>query len=151
MKKNLKTTQDHLPITQKTHAYWSQSIHPMHSYAANIAGMAFIMDAALAFIPLTFNKMFFTDTGAVSSLEFSLRFFSPDIKMEEWALNEQTTERGVCCPSAYRLYRTESQNWQAQGKTFSHGRHYDCHGNLIATMSQHSIMRPRPSQAPAKL
>ena len=123
----------------------------MHSYAANLAGMAFIMDQALAFIPLTFNKMVFAETGGVSSLDFSLRFFSPDIKMEEWALNEQTTERGVGCPYSQCLGCADSEDWQAQGKTFSHGRHYDRHGKLIATMSQHCMMRPRPSKAPAKL
>ena len=83
----------------------------MHSYAANLAGMAFIMDQALAFIPLTFNKMVFAETGGVSSLDFSLRFFSPEIKMEDWALNEQTTERGVGCPYLQCLGRANSEDW----------------------------------------
>jgi acyl-CoA thioesterase len=61
----------------------------------------------------------------VSSLDFSLRFFTPPpVKLEEdWLLLEQNTERA------------------ADGRTFSVGRMFTEDGVEFARMSQVSILR----------
>lgn len=113
-------------------------------------GHSFVMDSALAFLPLTFSKSpymskttrslsdlftahrFFDAISAVSTLEFSLRFFDvPNVN--DWVLHEQHTENG------------------GMGRTFSTGRLWNREGKCIASMSQQSIMRARPTESAAKL
>lgn len=86
------------------------------------------MDGALAFLPLTYTSRFLWDADACSTLEFSLRFMRPiqwttEDGRPNWFLQEQTTEAG------------------ANGRTFSSGRMWDTEGNLIAVMTQFSILR----------
>lgn len=109
--------------------------------------VSFVMDSALAFLPLTFSKscilLFavhaltmlhrrtahrsFAPVSAVSTLEYSLRFFSPP-NPNEWLLHEQHTENG------------------GMARTFSTGRVWDTEGKCVASMSQQSIMRAKPEK-----
>ncbi|KAF2264694.1 acyl-CoA thioesterase II [Lojkania enalia] len=123
--KTLPTPQDSLPITEKSTADWLRSLFPLPSLVDNVANLAFVMDGAVSFAPLSFSKMFLDDAGACSSLDFALRLFKRDIKMEEWHLKEWTTKVG------------------AEGRTFSEARLWDKEGNCVACMSQQSILRPK--------
>lgn len=80
------------------------------------------MDGGLAFLPLTLTNRSLTEASAASSLDFSLRIFSPP-DMTKWHLHEQHTERG------------------AGGRTFSVGKLYDEGGVEVACMTQMSILR----------
>jgi acyl-CoA thioesterase len=88
------------------------------------------MDTALSFLPLTLTSIPLTTARAASSMDFSLRFFTPlpaDKPMNEtWLLHEQNTERA------------------ADGRSFSIGRMFDTAGVEIARMSQVSILRGPP-------
>lgn len=59
-----------------------------------MAALAFLMDGALAFLPLTHGGMWFDDVGACSTLDFALRVFVPSVDMGEWHLRERSTSRG---------------------------------------------------------
>lgn len=83
------------------------------------------MDTTLSFLPLALNGIPLTAARAASSLDFSLRFFTPPpTKMEQdYMLHEQYTQTA------------------AEGRTFSVGRMFNEHGVELARMSQASIMR----------
>lgn len=93
------------------------------------------MDSTLSFLPLSLSNLPLTTASVVSSLDFSLRFFSPPpIKLnEDWLLLEQNTERA------------------ADGRTFSVGRMFTEDGVEIARMSQVSILRgPKGDESSTK-
>lgn len=128
MDKRAKTTQDGLHITQKSSASWFRSRTEI-SRAESYAAIGFVTDAALAFIPATFNNQFIDDYGPLSSLDCSLRFHTNDFSCNDWMLHEQVTEAGN------------------DGRTFSTGRVFRQDGTLVATMQQMSIMRPKVVKA----
>ncbi|KAJ8606466.1 hypothetical protein MRB53_040925 [Persea americana] len=55
--KQVKTTQAHLPITERTSAEWLKTREPLRDEAENAAALAFIMDGGLSFLPLNLNNM----------------------------------------------------------------------------------------------
>ncbi|KAH7066045.1 thioesterase-like superfamily-domain-containing protein [Paraphoma chrysanthemicola] len=127
MAKELPTTQDHLPTTSKTNADWFRSIEPLPTPADNMANLAFIIDAAIAFLPLSFNRMWFDDMAVCSSLDFSLRFFKSgdEVDLGKWHLREMKT-----------AVASEARNY---GESWV----WDEHGRAVACMSQQSILRPK--------
>lgn len=133
MAKHLKTSQDELPITAKTSADWFKAREPesLAKPAENFALLGFIMDAAISFIPLTHNHQFLDDSAACSSLDFALRFFKggSNLRMQDWHLREVKTIVA------------------AEGRTYSDSQIWDEQGNMVASMSQQSIMRVKPSNA----
>ncbi|KAH8885817.1 Thioesterase/thiol ester dehydrase-isomerase [Thozetella sp. PMI_491] len=123
--KGQQTTQDHLPITSKTTAEWLRARHPLPLPGDKAAGVSFLMDGGLSFLPLTHNHMWFDDAGACSSLDFALRFLTPSIDLTKWHIKErQTIAAGA-------------------GRTYSEGRLWDADGTMVATMTQQSILRPK--------
>lgn len=90
------------------------------------------MDTTLSFLPLALNNIPLTAAKAASSLEWSLRFFSPPpVAIEsDWLLHEQHTQHAD------------------EGRSFSEGRMYNEQGVELARMSQMSILRG-PEGAPA--
>jgi acyl-CoA thioesterase len=94
----------------------------------NVACLAFLMDGAIAFAPLSFSGMFLDDSAATSSLEFSLRLFRRGSELDlggKWWLREIGTVVG------------------AEGRTYSEGRLFDEGGVCVASMTQQSICRPK--------
>jgi acyl-CoA thioesterase len=85
----------------------------------------FIMDSCLSFLPLSLTGIPLTSARAASTMDFSLRFFTPPpVEMHQsWMLHEQNTENG------------------ADGRTFSIGRMFSEDGVEFARMSQVSILR----------
>jgi acyl-CoA thioesterase II len=131
MAKHLSTTQDHLPLTSKTSAEWARSKSKLATEADQISALAFYMDGALSFIPLSHSHMFLQDAGACSSLDFALRIFSNQVNLNEWHIKEMKTHNA------------------AEGRTYSEGQLWDQKGNMIASMTQQSVMRP-PAKKPVK-
>jgi acyl-CoA thioesterase II len=126
--KEAPTTQDDLALTDKATFDWSRSRHPLRAYADHIAALAFHMDGAIAFIPLTHSKMSLADAKACSSLDFALRFFDNDPDFNHWHLREIRTVAGGC------------------GRSYGVSRLFDASGRLVAEMSQQGIMRPFPAE-----
>ena len=84
------------------------------------------MDAAISSVPLIHSHKFLDDAAACSSLDFALRIFSNDINLNDWHLREEATVTG------------------AEGRTYTEARLWDRDGNMIASMTQQCIMRPKP-------
>ncbi|CAM1501478.1 Fc.00g034620.m01.CDS01 [Cosmosporella sp. VM-42] len=131
--KDVPTTQDNRPITAKTSVEWQRTKQALDSAGGNLAALAFLMDGALSFLPLTHNHLWFEDTAACSSLDFAFRVFTTDVKLDSWHLREKVTSRG------------------GGGRTYSEGRLWDEQGNLVASMSQQSILRMKKDSAKASL
>lgn len=100
--------------------------------AANAAFTAFIMDAALSFIPLTMSGMNLNMAGAVSSLDCALRFHAK-LDFDKFHLREMQTISGNDC------------------RTYSEAMLWDESKNLVATMNQSCILRPKPPHKSSKL
>lgn len=93
------------------------------SASANACLLAFLMDAALSFIPLTFSKMSLMDASAVSSLDCALRFFAVP-NLDQWHLREMQTVTGNEC------------------RTYAESFLWDRNQNLVACMTQACVLRP---------
>ena len=131
--KHAPTMQDNLPITSRTSAEWQRALCELKTPAENFAALAFLMDAALSFLPLTFMNMFLDDVGACASLDFALRMFTGDLRLQDWLLKERSTSRG------------------GEGRTYSEGRVFDERGQMVASMTQQSIMRAKPEPKKSKI
>ena len=89
------------------------------------------MDTALSFLPLVFTSIPLTSARGASSLDFSLRLFSPAPIDSEYMLHEQNTEHAD------------------GGRSFSVGRLFSRDGKEVARMSQVSILRgPKEGDIP---
>lgn len=121
--KTVKTTQDELSPVAKSSADWIRVKHALRTEGEQMAGLGFIMDGVLSFLPLAHNHLFFEDVEACSSLDFALRIFSPLPKMEGWHLREAINRHA------------------GYGRTYSESKLWDEQGNMVACMSQQSILR----------
>jgi acyl-CoA thioesterase II len=130
---DVKTTQDGLAATEKTTANWTRVRHAMPDPNDRYAGLGFIMDEALSFWPLTLHNKGLHDAAACSSLDFSLRFFREDFDLTKWHLREWVTIAA------------------AGGRTYTESRLWDEDGNMVADMTQQSILRPKPGLIKASL
>lgn len=128
--KYLPTTQDHLPITSKATSDWVRCREKTSTPVENMVNLTFLIDGAIAFVPLSFNHMWFEDISACSSLDFALRFFKAgeEVDLEKWHLREMSTSVG------------------SEGRTYGESWIWDEHGRAVACMSQQSIMRPPPGK-----
>jgi acyl-CoA thioesterase II len=132
--KTLPTTQDDLPVTSRTTADWFRCRETMSTPSEHVTNLTFLIDGAIAFLPLSFSHMWFDDVSACSSLEFALRFFKAgdEVDLGQWHLREMRTN----VASAGRAYG-ESWIWDENGKA-------------VACMSQQSILRPPPGGGKVK-
>ncbi|KAJ5972743.1 uncharacterized protein N7479_002661 [Penicillium vulpinum] len=121
--KTVKTSQEELSPTAKSSADWLRVKHPLQTDGEQMASLGFIMDGVLSFLPLAHNHMFFEDVGVCSSLDFALRVFKPQPKMDEWHLREVINHHA------------------GNGRTYSESKLWDEGGNLVASMTQQSILR----------
>jgi len=129
MVKGLKTTQHHLPIAARTAADWVKCKSEIRTPAQQAYCLAFMMDASISFLPLTLDSLPLDAAGACSTLDFALRLLTPDLDLNEWHLREWKT-------FAARAART-----------YSEGALWDNDGNMVASMTQTSILRPPPTKA----
>lgn len=121
--KTIRTDQDELSPTTKSSAEWIRVKHPFQTEGEQMAGLGFIMDEFLSFLPLVHNHLFLDDVSVCSSLDFALRIFVPSIQMNNWHLRES------CGHSS------------AHGRTYSESRVWDEQGNLVACMTENSVLR----------
>lgn len=125
--KHVKTTQEHLPMTDRTSAEWLKTKQPLSNEAEKAAALAFIMDGGMSFLPLNHNNMNFADAGACSTLDFALRIMTPNLATHKWHMRERRTVAA------------------AVGRSYSEARLWDEDGNLVAVENQGCIIRPRPN------
>lgn len=128
--KEEKTTQDHLPITEKTTGDWIRTRMPLETRGERMAAASFALDGALSFMPLIHSHLSLEDAGACSTLDFALRIFVPDIDMSSWHLRERMTTAA------------------SYGRNYTEGRLWDEKGTLVASMTQQSITRPKAAAKP---
>lgn len=124
--KHMPTDQDSCHITEKTSAEWIKTLAPLDSRAEKMSALAFELDGALSFTPMAHSSLWFEDVGVASTLDFAMRLFVPDVDLGRWHLRERSTVAA------------------AVGRQYSESRMWDQQGNLVASMTQQSILRPRP-------
>lgn len=117
------TSQDQLSPMAKSSADWFKLKHPKYAEGGQMASVGFLLDGLLSFLPLAQNHLSFQDADACASLDFALRVFVPQPNMNNWHLREAVNHRA------------------GHGRTFSESKLWDDDGNLIASMSQQSILR----------
>ncbi|KAK9775528.1 putative Thioesterase-like superfamily-domain-containing protein [Seiridium cardinale] len=122
--KHAQTTQDHLPVPEKTTGDWIRTRVPLETPCERTASVSFLLDVGLSFIPLTHSHLWFEDSRAFSTLDFALRLFVPDVDLDSWHLRERKTLAA------------------GFGRTFTEARLWNEKGTLVATMTQQCIMRP---------
>jgi acyl-CoA thioesterase II len=103
----------------------------MSSYAIQASFIGFMLDAALAFYPLSQQGLRLIDAGACSTLDFALRFHEDEYDLQEYHLREM---RSYCAN---------------RDRTFSEALLWDKEGKLIASMSQQCVLRSKQSSIKA--
>lgn len=124
-KKGTPTTQDRLPIYEKTSSDYFRAKHPLTTPADHVATLAFVMDMGTSFLPLTHVGQSLAEAGVQSSLDFAFRVFVNDVDLNEWNLRELRTVTG------------------GEGRTYTEGRVWDKRGKMVSNMSQQCILRPK--------
>ncbi|WFD45072.1 hypothetical protein MPSI1_003749 [Malassezia psittaci] len=140
------TTQDHLPIAQRRVYDWFRLFQqlppangdnqltaggpdgqlPQTSVMAHLCAIAFALDGLLAFAPISMAKNSLMNVAAASSLDFAQRYHTDVLDANQWLLREvQTIHAG----------------WQ---RTYTQANLFDQHGELVATCTQQSVLRPAP-------
>jgi acyl-CoA thioesterase II len=141
--KTRETSQDHLPLTSKRNIDYirlKQGVNSSLSIAnptalsispscLHFASIAFALDGAISFVPLSLSHHFLLDVAACSSLDFALRFHSDVVDMGKWHLREMRTIVGD------------------YGRTFNESKLWNDGGKLVATMNQQGILRPHRGNA----
>lgn len=130
--KGHKTTQEHLPLTDRSSADWLRVREKVSTHSENVTSLAFLLDASISFTPLVLQSMPLTESGACSTLEFSLRFLTPEIDINDFHMREWKTYAGDAA------------------RTFSEARLWDNKGRMVASMSQTCILRPPKKTATTK-
>lgn len=131
--KHMPTDQDSLHITGKTSAEWIKTLDILESRAEKMAALAFVLDGALSFTSMAHSGLWFEDVGVDSTLDFAMRIFVPDVDLSHWHLRERNTVAA------------------AVGRQFSESRMWDQSENLVASMTQQSILRPRADPVKSSL
>lgn len=139
--KTLPHSQDDVASAERTTADWFRCRETLATPVEQITNLTFLIDSAIAFLPLSFNHMWFDDVAAVSSLDFALRFFqngktdddAEGIDVNQWHLREMKT--GVA----------------STGRSYGESWIWDERGRAVACMSQQSILRPTVGNQRGKL
>lgn len=123
--KHLPSDQDNLTLTVRSSRQWVKASTKIEEHE-QLGAVTLFMDGALSFVPLVHDHKWLDDAGACSSLDFALRFFDDSVDFNNFHLHEMRAIAG------------------AEGRTFSEARLWDESGKMVATMTQQSIMRPKP-------
>lgn len=118
------TDQDDLPVTERVSAEWVRTRAALTSAGEKAAAHAFLMDG-LPFTVVAHNKLWLADIAASLTLDFALRVFVPEVDLTGWHLRERKTIAA------------------GLGRAYSEARLWDEQGNLVACMTQQSILRPK--------
>ncbi|WFD21306.1 hypothetical protein MCAP1_003567 [Malassezia caprae] len=150
---DVQTSQDQLPLQDRRSFDWMHlksslppidgskgpavcdplGMHPISPIVAHLATLAFAMDGAIAFAPLSFAKQSLFDAQVASTLEFALRFHTDTLDVNQWLLREIIPVHG---------------GWQ---RHYGEARVFDHAGHHIATCTQQCVMRPSDPDAVASM
>ena len=123
------TTQDHLPLHEKTSSDYFRAKHHLETPAEHMAALAFVMDMGISFIPLVHSGSSLMDAGVQSSLDFAVRVFvnggEGGVDLNAWNLREMSTVTG------------------GEGRTYTEARVWDEKGRMVCNMTQQCILRPK--------
>ncbi|CAF9933689.1 MAG: hypothetical protein HETSPECPRED_008746 [Heterodermia speciosa] len=123
------TTQDHLPLPDKTSADYFRVKHHLETPAEHMAALAFVMDMGISFLPLVHSGSSLTEAGVQSSLDFAIRVFihggEGGVDLNAWNLREMSTVTG------------------GEGRTYTEARVWDEKGRMVCNMTQQCILRPK--------
>lgn len=150
---DVRTSQDQLPLQDRRSFDWMHiqtplppidgskgpavcealGMQPISPIVAHLATLAFAMDGAIAFAPLSLAKQSLFDAQAASTLEFALRFHTDVLDVNQWLLREIIPVHG---------------GWQ---RHYGEARVFDQAGHHIATCTQQCVMRPSDPDAVARM
>jgi acyl-CoA thioesterase len=102
----------------------------LESEAEELSALAFYMDRGLAYIPANHSGYELLDASACATLDFAFRIFRPQITLKNWHVSEQHTSVAD------------------KARAFSEGKVWDENGILVASMTQQTILRPKPGFTP---
>jgi acyl-CoA thioesterase II len=102
---------------------------PLLAQAIQASYLAFVLDGALAFYPLSENGLALQDAGACSTLDFALRFHDDEYDMQDWHTREM------------RTYCADRE------RTFSEALLYNMKGKLVVSTTQQCVLRPKAVKA----
>lgn len=123
--KGVVSPQNKLPITDRSSGEWYRVKGSLDSESDHLSCLAFLMDGGLSFLPLAHSHLWIGEAGPCSSLDFALRIFTPNVNLKEWNFKERVTVTA------------------GFGRNYSEGRIWDESGNMVASMTQQSILRPK--------
>ena len=123
------TTQDQIPLHDKTSSDYFRVKHRLETPAEHMAALAFVMDMGISFIPLVHSGSSLTEAGVQGSLDFALRVFvnggKGGVDLNAWNLREMSTVTG------------------GEGRTYTEARVWDEKGKMVCNMTQQCILRPK--------
>lgn len=97
----------------------------LQSEADRIAALAFYMDRGLAYIPANHSGYNLSQASACATLDFALRVLTHEIDWRNWHISERQTFGA------------------GNARALSEGRVFNGGGQLLASMTQNSILRPK--------
>jgi acyl-CoA thioesterase II len=135
LRKTVPLSQQDRPLAQRVSADWFKYIYSLDpsDQIAQLGVLTFAADLATSFIPLMNDGRWLGDTSACSSLDFALRIFANEFDISKFHLRELTSTVG------------------GDGRVFTFERFWNADGHMLAEMSQQCILRPLPSDSPAKI
>lgn len=122
--RNLVTTQDHLPIYEKSTGEWFRAREQLDTEAEHMSALSWHLDGGLSFLPLFHDHKTLLDAGPASTLDFALRILRPEVKANSWIFREKRT---IAAHGA---------------RTYSESRVWNEAGDAVAVMTQTCICRP---------
>ncbi|WFD37167.1 uncharacterized protein MJAP1_000109 [Malassezia japonica] len=99
---------------------------PMTSVMAHLCALAFAMDGAIAFAPMSLNNESLLNASIASTLDFAQRYHTDNIDMNKFSMREIQTLAG---------------GWQ---RHYTEARAYSDSGELLVTCTQQCVLRPAP-------
>ncbi|PWN18208.1 hypothetical protein BCV69DRAFT_78460 [Microstroma glucosiphilum] len=144
--KHKKTTQDSLPLVEKRGYDWMRAREKYNGYAKQAGALAWLMDAAISFAPLSYSHRFLDDAAAASTLSFNMAYHEEEIQLDEkWHLREIRTTDG-----RWERSTGEAKIWieeeEEEGKQKGKGEM-----RCVATMTQSCVLKAKPAAPASKL
>ena len=135
-RQHVRTHQDDLDMQDRRSAEWIRTKVDIDCPGGHFAAMAFQMDMPSSVVPIIHSERAEDSDVFGASVEFSLRFFSNDVRPEQWHLKEAKSTVA------------------AEGRTFGETYVWDDQGRTVAHMSQQCVARKgksNPKGVSAKL
>lgn len=121
------TTRENDALSARSSVEWYLVKEKLEGDKEQLGALAFLMDGGLDYLPL--EHQFADDFGVCSSLDFALRIFQPSVDLNHWHIRERTTSVG------------------GSARTYSESRLWNEGGQMVASMSQQSILRLKTKKA----